>query len=80
MRSGDVVKLVGIPPGLKDDPDFQTRSLFEKCLGGCFLIAEVESIRGLPHKLARIDIGHVFGEKSGMQSIWVEEQYLEIQR
>jgi len=48
MKTGDRVKLVGIPPDVRDKDDMQTRTLFEKCLGQTFVVAGVESFDGIP--------------------------------
>jgi hypothetical protein len=44
MKPGDIAKLFGIPPNVRDDAEIQTRTLFEKCLEQSFVIAEVESL------------------------------------
>jgi hypothetical protein len=82
MKAGDRVTLIGIPPDAKDDADdagLPTRTLFEKCLGKSFLVREMENVDGLPYQLARWDVGHVLGEPSYRHTIWVEEEYLEVQ-
>jgi len=79
MKAGDRVKLIGIPPDAKDDAELQTRTLFEKCLGNSFIVGEMESVDGLSQQLARLEVGHVLGEPSYMHTIWVEEQYLEVE-
>jgi hypothetical protein len=77
MRAGDKVKLVGIPPDVQDKDDLQTRTLFEKCLGQTFVVADVESLDGLPFPLAKLDVGHILGKEPWEDTIWVEPQYLE---
>jgi hypothetical protein len=79
MKAGDMVKLIGIPPNLRDDEDLQTRTLFEKCLGQSFVVSAVESFEGVPFPLARIDVGHVIGKETWEHTIWVEHEYLEIE-
>jgi hypothetical protein len=78
VKAGDRVKLIGIPPNLKDDEVLQTRSLFEKCVGRCFVVAAVEVVDGLTQRLARLDVGHVLGVAPYVHTIWVEEEYLQI--
>jgi hypothetical protein len=73
------VKLIGIPPNVRDDEELQTRTLFEKCLGQSFVIAAVESFEGVPFPLARIDVGHVIGKEPWEHNIWVERAYLELE-
>jgi hypothetical protein len=75
MKAGDTVKLIGIPPNLPDDEDLNTRTLFEKCLGRSFVIVEVKSIEDLPYPLAELHVGHVLGNESWQQTIWVEPEY-----
>lgn len=77
MKVGDRVKLAGIPAGLKDDAEMQTRSLFEKCLGGNFIIATIKTIEGLPYPLAELHVGEALGEASYMHTILVEEEFLQ---
>ena len=62
MKVGDVVKLIGTPPDASDDEQLQTRTLFEKCLGRSFVIADMEIADGLSQPLAKLDVGHVIGE------------------
>lgn len=77
VKPGDTVKLIGVPPNVRDDEEFQTRALFEKCLGESFVIDAVETFDGVPFPLARIDVGHVLGKQSWEHTIWVEMEYLQ---
>lgn len=79
MKAGDKVKLVGIPPDVRDEEDMQTRTLFEKCLGRTFVVADVESFDGVPFPLAKLDVGHIVGKEPFEHTIWVELQYLEVE-
>jgi hypothetical protein len=79
MKPGDIAKLIGIPPDVRDDAELQTRTLFERCLGQSFVIAEVESFDGVPFPLARIDVGHVIGKMPWEHTIWVEREYLQLE-
>ena len=79
MKAGDTVKLIGIPPDVRDDGVLQTRTLFEKCLGQSFVVVEMESIEGLPYPLAKLDVGHILGKESFMHTIWVEPEYLQVE-
>jgi hypothetical protein len=56
MKAGDVVKLCGIPPNLKDEGDLPTRTLFEKSLGQLFVVAGVDSVDGVPTPLAVVEV------------------------
>lgn len=77
MKAGDCVKLVGIPPNLKDAEDLPTRTLFEKCLGRTLVIAEMQTFDGVPTPFAKLDVGHVIGEEPWKHTIWVEPEYLQ---
>ncbi len=47
MKVGDRVKVIGIPPDVrdrKDDKELATRSLCEKCLGEVFKIQALEKV------------------------------------
>ena len=72
MKAGDVVRVVRIPAGLRDDDDLRTRTLFEFCLGRSFPIAELDGGR------LRLDVGEVVGEASYMHSIYIEPEFVEI--
>jgi hypothetical protein len=76
MKAGDTVRLIGIPRDMRDDDKMQTRTLFEECLGKTFTVLGMDDFEGVPFKLAKLDVGHVIGEKSYMHTIWVEEEYL----
>ncbi len=77
MKAGDVVKLVGIPPNLKDAEDLPTRTLFEKCLGQVFIVGGVESVDGMQTPLIKLDVGDVIGQETWKHAIWVEPEYLQ---
>ena len=79
MKVGDSVRVVGIPPDTHDREDMLTKTLFERCLGKCFPVTDLESVEGLPHPLARLEVGEVFGQERDSEIIWVEPEYLEVQ-
>ena len=79
MKVGDRVKLIGIPPNLRDEEDLQTHTLFEKCLGHTFPIADLETVEGLPYQLAKLNVGQVLGQPEYMHTIWVEPEYLQLE-
>jgi hypothetical protein len=79
MKTGDRVTLVGIPPDVRDKDDMQTRTLFEKCLGQTFVVADVESFHGVQFPLAKLDVGHVLGKQPWEHTVWVEVEYLQVE-
>ena len=56
MKAGDMVRVVEIPAGMRDEDDLRTKTLFELCLGQSFPITELE------HGFIKLDIGEVMGE------------------
>lgn len=79
MKTGDKVKLIGIPPDLSNNQKLQTLTLFEKCLGETFTVAGFETVEGLPYQLVQLDVGHVLGKAPYLETIWVEPEYLELE-
>jgi len=77
MKIGDKVRLIGIPGDVRDRDDMRTRTLFEKCVGQVFDVADLETVEGVPYQLAKLNVGHVIGQEEHMQAIWVEPQYLQ---
>ena|ERR1700685_2336090 len=58
------VRVIGIPDGIEDYPDFPTKSTFEKCIGREFVIAGFNE-NGLA-ELGIQSVTAVQGEKSGL--------------
>ncbi|MGD0164201.1 MAG: hypothetical protein ABSB39_17155 [Candidatus Sulfotelmatobacter sp.] len=79
MKPGDTVRLIAIPPDVRDDRELQTRTLFEKCLGKTFPIVALETVDGLPYPLVKLDVGHILGEPTHLETIWVEPEYLQLE-
>jgi hypothetical protein len=79
VKAGAIVKLIAIPADLKDYRELQTRTLFERCLGKRFPIVALETVDGLPYQLVRLDVGHILGEPTYNQTIWVEPKYLQLE-
>jgi hypothetical protein len=79
VKAGDTVTLIAIPADVNDDGVLQTRTLFEKCLGKTFPIVALETVDGLPYPLVRLDVGHILGEPTYNQTIWVEPAYLQLE-
>jgi hypothetical protein len=76
MKIGQRVRIIGIPPNIPQDEEFNTREIFVRCLGRVFTIA---SIFDAPeHPMMGLDIGEVLGKKPYMETIYVEPEYLEL--
>jgi hypothetical protein len=80
VKLGDTVKLIGVPLNTYDDEELPSRTLFEKCLGKCFVVEGIEFADEHTRPLAHLEMGEVVGEESYMHSISVEPEYLELQR
>lgn len=70
MNAGSRVRLIAVPDGLEDYPDFPTKSTFEKCVGHEFLIAGFNELG-----MAELGIELVTGSVG--ETIWVEPKFLE---
>jgi hypothetical protein len=80
LKVGDKVKLIAIPPDVNNDNELRTRALFEACLGKTFTVAGLEAVEGLANQLVRLEVGHILGQSSSLQTIWVEPEYLQHMR
>ena len=73
MNIGSKVRLIGVPAGLDESPDFPTKSTFERCVGHEFVISGFNEIG-----MAELVIECVTGSIG--KTIWVEPQFLELLR
>ena len=71
MKVGSKVRLVGVPDGLEDYPDFPTKSTFERCVGHDLVIEGFNEVG-----MAELDIESVTGSVG--ETIWVEPRFLEL--
>jgi hypothetical protein len=71
MNVGSKVRLIGIPDGLEDYPDFPTKSTFLKCVGREFIVAGFNEVG-----MAEINIESVTGSVG--EKIWIETKFLEL--
>jgi hypothetical protein len=71
VKVGSKVRLVGVPDGLEDYPDFPTKSTFERCVGHDFVIEGFNDVG-----MAELDIQSVTGSVG--ETIWVEPRFLEL--
>jgi hypothetical protein len=81
MKVGDSVKVIGVPPDVRDrndDKELATRSLCKKCLGEGFKIQALENVEGLSYPLIKLDVGHVLGKQSWEETIWIEPEFVEL--
>ena len=49
-----------------------------KCLGKTFAVTAVQTVDGLTHQLVQLDVGHILGKASYLETIWVEPVYLQL--
>ncbi len=69
MKVGSKVRVIGIPDGLEDYPDFPSKSTFTKCVGQEFVIAGFNHVG-----MAELDISSVNGSVG--ETIWIEPKFL----
>ncbi|MBZ0259474.1 MAG: hypothetical protein K8F90_02600 [Hyphomicrobiales bacterium] len=72
MKVGDIIRVIKVPAGLRDDGDLRTKTLFDLCLGKTFPIARIDA------DLIELHVGELLGELSHMHSIYIEPENLEI--
>ena len=82
MKIGNKVRIVKIPDGLVDDEEFQTKSLFELCLGRTFPISGIDPVveTGGLLVLLELHVGRVLGKLAVAHSIWIESECVEFVR
>jgi hypothetical protein len=71
MKVGSKVRVIDIPDGLEDYPDFPSKSTFTKCVGREFVIAGFNDVG-----MAELDISSVNGSVG--ETIWIEAEFLEL--
>jgi hypothetical protein len=68
---GTQVRLVGVPDGLEDYPDFPTKSTFERCVGHEFVVAGFNKVG-----MAELEIESVTGSVG--ETIRIEPRFLQV--
>jgi hypothetical protein len=68
---GDKVRVIGIPDGLEDYPDFPTKSTFEWCIGREFTVRAL-----MGNGTVEIYIGSVTGNEA--ERIYIAPEFLEL--
>jgi hypothetical protein len=81
MKIGDKVRLVRVPPGVRDDAEFKTKTILTRCLGHVFTVKgfQLDGARLRKRFSAgawvELDIGEVIPGSN--DTIWVEPGSLE---
>ncbi len=82
MKIGDKIRLLSIPPYVKDDAEFKTRTILTKCLGRIFTVRGFQADGGRDRKHFRpgcwieLHIGEVI--RGLRDTIWVEPETVEL--
>ena len=77
MNIGSTVQLITIPPN-RSHWGLETRTLFEKCLGGTLRIVRMENSKRPPYPLiVGLEVGHVLGKPSEHEIIFVPAAYVQ---
>jgi hypothetical protein len=71
MKAGDFVRLIKIPPGLRDYKDSPNKTLFDLCLGKTFRIVAIEN------NMIELHVGDVLGKLAYRHMITVEPECVE---
>ena len=77
MKTGDRVRVTGVPAGLFDN-EIRTNEVFERCVGRIFPIVNVKLLEETQQQLFELEVGEVVGEPSYMHSIWIEPELVEL--
>ena len=72
MKVGDIIRVVKVPAGLRDDGDLRTKTLFDLCLGKTFPIVGIDANR------IELHVGELLGELSYIHSIYIEPENVEV--
>jgi hypothetical protein len=82
MKVGDKICLVRVPPGVKDDAEFKTRTILTKCIGHVFTIMGFQgdggtfSARGSQDRWLELDMREAI--PGATDTIWVEPDCVEL--
>jgi hypothetical protein len=74
IRKGDMVRVIGIPPGLNDSAGIDTPQVFESALGKTF---HVEGISEHGHLELVVAEHHPSADVYESDTIWIEPQFVE---
>jgi hypothetical protein len=66
VKIGQLIRVIRIPEGVTDGPEFKTKTLIERCLGKTFPIAD------FTNGLVAIDVGELEGKPSYMETVYLE--------
>jgi hypothetical protein len=77
MNIGDTVRIVKLPPGLRDLEDLPTRAAFNLCLGHEYVIQDFGKYGHL-----ELDVSAEIDEVAGGvgNTIWIEPEFVELVR
>ncbi len=82
MKIGNKIRLVRVPPHVKDDAEFKTRTILTKCLGHVFTVKGFQADGGRERKRlgpgcwVELHIGEAIRGSSDI--IWVEPECVEL--
>jgi hypothetical protein len=71
MKAGDLVRVVKVPPGLRDYKDSPTKTLFDLCLGKTFRIVAIEN------NMIELHVGDLLGKLPYQHMIVIEPEFVE---
>jgi hypothetical protein len=77
MKTGDRVRVIGVPAGLGDNA-ISTKEVLERCVGRIFSIVNVKFLEETQQQLFELEVGEVVGEPPYMHSIWIEPEFVEL--
>lgn len=72
MKAGNLVRVIQVPAGLRDDEDLPTKTLFDLCLGKTFPIVEIDA------NMIELHVGELLGKLPHEHMVFIEPEFVEI--
>jgi hypothetical protein len=77
LKRGDKIRVIGVPKGLHDQDDMETKTIFERSCGRTFRIMSFQG-DGVHEDWIKLQAGRVVGEPGYNHSIWIEPGLVEL--
>jgi hypothetical protein len=72
MEIGQQVRIIKVPDGVEDGPEFKTKTLIERCLG------EIFPVMGFNGDLLALDVGELNGLAPYLETVYIEPSCVEL--
>ncbi len=78
MKIGDRIRVLKIPPDVRDVKGMNTKTIFRLCVGKIFPIKGFMRVPEIKKRLLELEVGRVVGKPPCFDTIWIEPEYVEI--